>query len=781
MLFRTIDNCLSSNQPLLCLITSAIAIEMKRYYSLVALSLLLLLGGATRTSAFTPRTKVRSTKLGATTSSGSEGEKIVDDLLRSRDFATVFNYLRRNPKVAPTGGQAVELLNSFDQSSIATTESIDNLFARLAKQGSLIKSFGCMVDDGPIMDLELARVEQMYLTDPLYVTSNLGVEQSMLDSLKIPGLTSPAMSAELKRAEEVKSVGVIAVAVTAQLVAVVAQAPSPTMTVESLMPFLSTIAALGGLMSFDNTIGNYGLTRQLQWLREMVKPFINARYADESSRAAAATFIVAYLLGAPIRSVKWAPNELDTQLRFVFAEAPRIEMSDPTISDLRRGRRVTMQGLKRTATIQMASLAMQAVDGGRVLPMTAYQKMLFADLGQHASNIHSSDIADREFPQRLLPSLSLFGWLQGVLILREVGCGAVDAVAWVIRSGGGVGDACQALEASFDPSSADAPVRIRKQSRLREQAQVDEVVTLSSQISAIAESRALQASMTEALVLDSPIEQIPGAPRLKVEEFLLGPYPWASEVAAVARDLMNMKVKRDLETHSRVEKATQEELRDLAARLAPALAHKRTLEAAEDAAAPAGSAISSHAEAVQALKVAMAEQGLHDDAVPSLLTELDVLDQLIMDLVHIRKVHLEPLSQIAVSVSEQLTALFKYLSGDHKASSLVRGWDSEQQRTGIARTPEQENEQQGRGKSKVVTMEQLYRFKALLREARGKDRGGTASGDLQRSEGKVARDELLHGRGAAHDALELRALRYAERVQEVEEKLDSLHHAGRGK
>jgi len=80
-----------------------------------------------------------------------------------------------------------------------------------------------------------------------------------------------------------------------------------------------------------------------------------------------------------------------------------------------------------------------------------------------------------------------------------------------------------------------------------------------------------------------------------------------------------------------------------------------------------------------------------------------------------------------------------------------------------------------------VTMEQLYRFKALLREARGKNRGGTASGDLQRSEGKVARDELLHGRGAAHDALELRALRYAERVQEVEEKLDSLHHAGRGK
>ena len=658
-----------------------------------------------------------------------------------------------------------------------------------------------MFEDGPIMDIELARVEQMFLADPEYITSNLDISQESIDSLRVPGVSGPSMRSEVKLRDNLRSAGVAFAAVVAQLVSL--SAHGPTLAAEGvyqsgLTPFFSTLLAVGGLISIDNTIGDYGITRQLQWLKAMARDFFDAKAADESARASAATFIVAYLMGAPVRSLRWAPAELETRMRFVFAEAPKVETTDPMISGLRKGGKMTMAGLKRTATIQMAAHALQTVDGCGVSSMTEYQKMLFADLGYHATNARSSDILDSEFPQKLLPTLSLFGYLQSVLILREAGSGAIEAVAEVLRAGGSVGDACVALEAHFDPRHEDAPVEVRKQIRLAEQSRVDALVPVSSQISTVVEARALRTSMAGAAVLDQPIERIPGTARaLQEEEFLLGPDPWAQEVAQFARDLMNMKLKRDVELHAKVQQRTQEDIKDMASRLMPALAHKRALEEAE---AP-GRTVSSHAEAVEALKAAMAAQGLFDEGVPPVLGEVEVLDQLIRDALHVKKMHLEPLWLMALSAGQQAAALHRYLSGDRKAAYLARAWDAEQQGTGVSRAPKAPLAQQG-GSSRV-TMEQLRAFNALLSEA--KKQGGGAGGlrraldeqvyssaqyqslaaamlETQQSERAAAPpgvgEALLQGCGAAHDALEQKAQQGVARVLEIERRLDSLKRAG---
>ena len=195
---------------------------------------------------------------------------------------------------------------------------------------------------------------------------------------------------------------------------------------------------------------------------------------------------------------------------------------------LENAAQIDVDGLKRLATVHLAAAAADAV-GGRFAPrLTVYTKTLLAALGQRAAKGLFSTIPDAAFPRRLLPTLARHGFVEAVLILREVeATGAVDAVAGAFAAGGGVGDAIHALEAALAAVPAHArPAAARRAAReRRESVDADVQRTVCSTFQALQTLAAARATATpapESFDMD-PIEHIKGTDRIYTREELILP------------------------------------------------------------------------------------------------------------------------------------------------------------------------------------------------------------------------------------------------------------------
>jgi hypothetical protein len=310
-------------------------------------------------------------------------------------------------------------------------------------------------------------------------------------------------------------------------------------------------------------------SRQLAWCLFRVSTLLNADERKKDTRRNAATFLVAYLVGTPIKRFESNINDLNPSSFFINPDGPKVDFQDPSLhSGQSTGALMDSNGLNRLSATFMASYAVDAFDGRKVRPLSNYIKNLLAIIGLRSSKPIYSNIPSKDFPQKLIPSMTIWGFLQSSLILKEVGSKVLDSVVEVFENGGGVGDAIFAIEANLPDNYMNAsPTATRYQIRkMTEESFSRSRRSVVSTLATILEARAIPND--EAAINDSEISLIPGTDRTFTrDELILRPNPSMADVDECAKTLMHLLSKVDKKKFGRVQRETHMKIKDIASQV----------------------------------------------------------------------------------------------------------------------------------------------------------------------------------------------------------------------
>lgn len=226
---------------------------------------------------------------------------------------------------------AKTLLNNLDYVTQQGGFPVEKVYSRLAKHNVLIPSFGKMLLDGPISDLDLPQLELMFHTHPDLLLDKFGISCESIQALKIPHIMDGDPSSHRsEQKQNMLTLSSAALFLTVQFMAsyaVIANLADPssatasaaaaasfpstyTELINSLHIPIETLAfmTLCGIM--DSPFLFNGLfARKAQWIASSLAYHFHSQEKARCIRHTAATFVVAYLLGVPIQSLSLDPKE----------------------------------------------------------------------------------------------------------------------------------------------------------------------------------------------------------------------------------------------------------------------------------------------------------------------------------------------------------------------------------------------------------------------------------------------------------------------------------------
>ena len=358
-------------------------------------------------------------------------DSMVEELLKQNQFFNAYSLILRDPYLNPDKDQITMLLNNLDVlANSGSAMDVSRFYDRLQKMkgNTMLPSFGVMAVDGPTYNQKLLDFESMLADDPAFFHSVTQLSPEIFYSLEIPNEFNKFSSAKTTQEKLWNQSQQACILAMMQFYANWGFNGGDTSNALSNVAVTLVLAA-SIILSESPAFFNGQLTRAIGWKQAVMT---HSADAARPYRQAAATFIVSYLLGSPIQSVEPNPIDEKTQQRFQFSDAPRVQIRDPALLVLDNAAMADMSGLKRLSTVHMAGAALDAIDGQHPPVMTGYTKTLLAALGQRATNPYHSTIRHEDFPRRLLPTLARWGFVESVLLLREVeSSGALDAVVSV--------------------------------------------------------------------------------------------------------------------------------------------------------------------------------------------------------------------------------------------------------------------------------------------------------------------------------------------------------------
>jgi len=503
-------------------------------------------------------------------SSFDHNNDMINQLL-SKDVIQVFQLMKRNPSsFIPNKEQAIALFNNLNRLIGSDSLSDTSKFYESLHKSGVIKAYGSMNQDGPLNSLKLPHLEHMLYTDPPSIFREIGIDSEHVENLEVPNYNTRGYTASTYsiKDNDVKTAYHSFIVASLQTILSISLKDTffdPSMVILSIGLLLSGIVIDGPTM-FDGLF-----SRQLGWMSFRVSTLLNPDERKKDTRRNAATFLVAYLVGTPIKRFESNVNDLNPSSFFINPDGPKVDLQDPSLhSGQSTGALgvMDMNGLNRLSATFMASYAVDAFDGRKVQPLSNYIKNLLAIIGLRSSKPIYSNIPSKDFPQKLIPTMTIWGFLQSSLILKEVGSKVLDAVVEVFETGGGVGDAIFAIEANLpDNYMSASPTATRYQIRkMTEESFSRSRRSVVSTLSTILEARAIPDD--EAAITDSEISLIPGTDRtFTKDELILRPNPSMADVDECVKTYMHLLSTVDKKKFGKVQRETQMKIKDIASQV----------------------------------------------------------------------------------------------------------------------------------------------------------------------------------------------------------------------
>lgn len=124
-------------------------------------------------------------KLSSTTE--NHHNDIIEEFISSNELQNVFTLLLRNPTVSPSIEQSTLLLNNLNiLAKMSGGNDISKFYQRLQKAGKAIPSFGAMVLDGPLNEVNLPDFELLMNNKPDPLRQAMEITEASYQSLLIP-------------------------------------------------------------------------------------------------------------------------------------------------------------------------------------------------------------------------------------------------------------------------------------------------------------------------------------------------------------------------------------------------------------------------------------------------------------------------------------------------------------------------------------------------------------------------------------------------------------------
>lgn len=482
----------------------------------------------------------------------------------------VFQLIKQNPSLKPTKDQACLLLNNMNQLVNSNSlKDVGKFYETLYKRGT-IKAFGSMNKDGPLNSLRLPELEFMLYSDPSSVFKLTGVNSEYLENLEIPNYNTRGYTAtnyDVRNQEYKTAVNTFIVASLQSILSITLKSTffDPTMLLLSIM-FMTSSIILDGPTMFDGMF-----SRQLSWLQFRISQLLNPIERKNETRKNAATFLIGYLVGSPIKRFESNVQDLNPFSFFVSPDGPKVDLQDPSLHGQNPNGGISLMdvhGLMRLSATFMASYAIDAYDGKKVQPLNSYMKNLLAIIGLRSTKQIFSTIENKDFPQKLIPTMTIWGFLQSYLILKEVGSNVLEAVVEVFERGGGVGDAIFAIEANLPADyMTKSPTATRHQIRkMTEDAFCKARKSIVPTLKTILDARLIPDE--EEPITDDEIKLIPGTDRsYTVKELILRPNPTMADVDECAKTLMYLLQKFDKKKYGKVLPETNKRIKDVASQV----------------------------------------------------------------------------------------------------------------------------------------------------------------------------------------------------------------------
>jgi hypothetical protein len=487
----------------------------------------------------------------AGSSNDEESRNFVQKLIDTQEYGTAFTYLNRYDNIRLDPSQRNTLLNKV-VNLLDVGESPGRFYNFLKKTGH-IASFGSLNGNYPILDASLTDFEKVMMNSPEQLHAVTGLDR---EAFTFIDKSADIADTSAKFADS---------RMVAGLIALMGGSAAQLGGMEPLEASALVTALLGGMFIADSPLVLKGaLSRFVSWGKEATANKISPESREVNIRRQAATFLMAYLVGTPIVDVEIFPENERTRRLFRTPEAPRVDMRDDASLAMEGIGSLDLGGIKRLAVAYMAAPALDAVDTGKTEPaMNDYVRMFFAILFQKTLDPAVCQISPSALPVRMLPVLSLWGFSQAVLVLREQKA-ALDAVSAVFREGGGVGDAIEAIEANVELAS----IRAREESRMARQGK--RVTASASPVTSI--NLILHARSLPDEAIEIEIEAIPGTSTTFTEEELVLPLnPTVADIRELTKQVMNGKMQRDIAQKGGVSPETRKEVRELSERVTEAL------------------------------------------------------------------------------------------------------------------------------------------------------------------------------------------------------------------
>lgn len=461
-----------------------------------------------------------------------------------------------DPNFTPTFDDAKIILNNL-KFLPASKEKAPVLY-QLLNSHAILKGFGTMYLDHPLENLNMNDLEKLFIEYPNVIEQISDLKISDFNFDNVPTPSTEGLSKDKFNWRPFQPA--LCVSALATLVAT-------DLNFEMTNILLSPILAYLVFVVLDSPFYMNGvLTKSILWAKAQVEYSV-PHFKRRALKHTSAALIVAYFTGVPVIAVDTDPSLVKMRRKSEYAEAPRIEMVDPSIGVLEGRGKLSLRELQRTIAVHCASIAIDLIEG-RPTEVSEYLRFLMAALLERANSVTYSNLKPEDFSTFILPTLLRWGILEAVIILRE-NRGAYESALKVIEGGGDVGEAILAVDSTF---TSDHPVFRRKADRLsrgadRQTASLGAFdysqLSYAEMIGLVLKAKGTPTPEVEA---DQPHELIPGTDRIYTrEELILKPNPSAEDVKELAQELMQMRIALDRDENGRVPAQTREYIHNLAA------------------------------------------------------------------------------------------------------------------------------------------------------------------------------------------------------------------------
>ncbi len=513
---------------------------------------------------------IRSISMVAGSGGQDEMKEFIDDAILKQDYRTAFKYLYSHPNYKLDRDQRISLLNNVDE-MIPLGYSVDRFYANLKNDGSL-KSFGVMDHNYPVIDANIKEFEMIFSQNPTALAEATELPPEAFNWMMDLGKTENAYKNIDMMSNAMGVVGTVGLGMIGKLLGL-----------DDIIAFGAATAIAGAIAGIEsNPEYQKIVSTHIEEAAIKSMQLLSPKDHDHELQRQAGVFLVAYLVGSPIVSCDMNPTFQSASKRvYYYNDAPRIDVRDKAEGTITNApyadtQGLDMDGLLRLAVTAMAPAAVDAING-RPIRISKFVRMLFALIYQKIADPAVCQIKPDQLPQRLLPTLALYGFVQAVLVLKESGV-ALGAATTKLKAGVGIGDMVEAIEYCLD--SPHPALRRQSMKREVENHKIKSTLAPSRVLATIIRARELSRDIAQE---EEDIELIPGTSRIYTkEELVLPPEPNEWEIREVAKQVMNNKYQADLSKIGRVSPRTRQEVNELSQQVTAALIKYREMKNMED-------------------------------------------------------------------------------------------------------------------------------------------------------------------------------------------------------